>query len=111
MLRAAAHQYQFYEMAHAALAPARAISDAAYFMFRNPFNPFSATPFGKNVAAGAELFERMTRRYGKPVFGLNSTRVGGVAYDVLEEVVWGRPFANLLRFVRPTLPDHESQPK
>jgi poly(3-hydroxybutyrate) depolymerase len=80
-------------------------------MFRNPFNPFSATPFGKNVAAGAELFERMTRRYGKPVFGLASTRVDGVAYDVLEEVVWSRPFANLLRFVRPTLPDHESQPK
>ena len=53
MLRAAAYQYQFYEMAHAALAPARAISDAAYFMFRNPFNPFSATPFGKNMAAGA----------------------------------------------------------
>ena len=43
MLRAAAYQYQFYEMAHAALAPARAISDAAHFMFRNPFNPFSAT--------------------------------------------------------------------
>ena len=111
MLRAAAYQYHFYEMAHAALAPARAVSDAAYFMFRNPFNPFSATPFGKNVAAGAELFERMTRRYGKPVFGLDSTTVDGVAYDVLEEVVWSRPFANLLRFVRPTLPGHEEQPK
>ena len=75
MLRAAAYQYQFYEMTHAALAPARAISDAAYLLFRNPFNPFSATPFGKNMAAGAELFERMTRRYGKPVFGLKTTVV------------------------------------
>jgi poly(3-hydroxybutyrate) depolymerase len=87
------------------------VSDAAYFLFRNPFNPFSATPFGKNVAAGAELFERLTRRYGKPVFGLTSTTVDGVAHDVLEEIVWSRPFANLLRFVRPTLPGHMEQPK
>ena len=111
MLRSNSYQYQFYEMAHAALAPARALSDAAHFMFRNPFNPLSLTPFGKNVAAGAELFERMTRRYGKPVFGLNTTTVDGVTHDVLEEVVWSRPFGNLLHFVRPTLPGHLDQPK
>jgi len=110
MLRANAYQYHFYEMAHAALAPARAISDAAHFVFRNPFNPLSATPFGKNVAAGAELFERMTRRYGKPVFGLNTTHVDGVEHDVFEEIVWMKPFCGLLHFVRPTVPDHESQP-
>src|SRR5277367_1144496 len=106
MLRAAAYQYQFYEMAHAAMAPARAVSDAAHFVFRNPFNPFASTPFGKNVAAGAELFERMTRRYGKPVFGLNTTKVDGVEHEVLEEIVWAKPFCRLLRFVRSTVPDH-----
>jgi poly(3-hydroxybutyrate) depolymerase len=78
------YSYQFYEMAHAALVPARAVSDAAHFVFRNPFNPFSNTAFGKNIAAGAELFERMTRRYGKPVFGLDSVNVDGVEHDVLE---------------------------
>ena len=56
MLLNTAYQYQLYEMAHAALAPARAFSDAAHFLFRNPFNPLSATPFGRNIAAGAELF-------------------------------------------------------
>ena len=104
------YQYQLYEMAHAALGPARAVSDAAYFMFRNPFNPLSATPFGRNIAAGAELFERLTRRYGKPTFGLNSVKVDGVAYEVLEEVVWASPFCNLLHFVRPDVPNHTSQP-
>ena len=34
------YSYQLYEMAHAALAPARAVSDATHFVFRNPFNPF-----------------------------------------------------------------------
>ena len=111
MLRGNSYQYQFYEMAHAAMMPARAWSDAAHFMFRNPLNPLSLTPMGKNIAAGAELFERMTRRYGKPVFGLNTTVVDGVTHDVLEEVVWSRPFGNLLHFVRPTVPGHEEQPK
>jgi poly(3-hydroxybutyrate) depolymerase len=53
----------------------------------------------------------MTRRYGKPVFGLDSITVDGVEHDVLEEIVWTRPFCNLLHFVRPTLAGHEAQPK
>ncbi len=68
------YPYQLYEMAHAALAPARAVSDAASFQFRNPCNPLANMPFGKNVSAGAELFERITRRYGKPTFGLEQDR-------------------------------------
>jgi len=111
MLRNNGYQYHFFEMAHFALAPARAVSDAAHFMFRNPLNPLSMTPVGRNIAAGAELFERMTRRYGKPVFGLDSTFVDGVEHEVLEEIVWAKPFCSLLHFVRPTVPDHENQPK
>jgi poly(3-hydroxybutyrate) depolymerase len=105
------YSYQMYEMAHAALAPARAVSDAANFVFRNPFNPLSATAFGKNIAAGAELFERMTRRYGKPVFGLPSVTVDGAPHEVHEEIVWTRPFCNLLHFAKPTLPGAARQPK
>ena len=37
----------------------------------------SDTPFGRSVAAAAELFERTTRRYGKPEFGITSTEVDG----------------------------------
>src|ERR1700685_3434675 len=105
------YPYHLYEMAHAALAPARAVSDAANFVFRNPFNPLSATAFGKNIAAGAELFERMTRRYGKPAFGLRSVTVDGAPHEVVEEIVWTRPFCNLLHFARPSLPGSVRQPK
>jgi poly(3-hydroxybutyrate) depolymerase len=97
-------------MAHAALAPARAVSDATHFVFRNPWNPFSNTALGKNISAGAELFERMTRRYGKPTFGLREIEIDGVVTPVLEDVVWAKPFCNLLRFVRPEL-DRAHQPK
>jgi poly(3-hydroxybutyrate) depolymerase len=109
MLRS--YSYQLYEMAHAALAPARAASDAARFIYRNPLNPLSRTEFGRAIAAGAELFERVTRRYGKPAFGLDRVEVGGVEHEVLQETVWARPFCNLLRFDRPTVPGGEAQPK
>jgi poly(3-hydroxybutyrate) depolymerase len=90
--------YQMYEIAHAALAPARAVSDASRLVFANPLNPLAHTPFAKNIAAGAELFERMTRRYGKPTFGLHETVVDGQRASVREEKVWRRPFCDLLHF-------------
>ena len=105
------YSYQFYEMAHAAMAPARAVTDATHFVFRNPWNPLANTAIGKNISAVAELFERMTRRYGKPIFGLDEIEVEGVAYPILEDVVWSRPFCNLLHFVRPDFPHAEDQPK
>jgi poly(3-hydroxybutyrate) depolymerase len=103
--------YQLYEMAHVALVPARAVSDATHYIFRNPWNPLASTALGKNISAGAELFERMTRRYGKPTFGLAEIKIDGVVYPILEDVVWTKPFCNLLRFVRPDFPNGAAQPK
>jgi poly(3-hydroxybutyrate) depolymerase len=105
------YPYQFYEMAHAALAPARVVSDAAHLIFSNPWNPFANTYLGKNISAGAELFERLTRRYGKPAFGFDDVQIDGVTYPVLEEIVWSRPFCNLLRFARPDFAGAAKQPK
>jgi poly(3-hydroxybutyrate) depolymerase len=103
--------YQMYEMALAALGPARAFSDASRLALANPFNPLTYTPLGKNIAAGAELFERMTRRYGKPSFGFKKTTVDGVSVPVKEEIVWERPFCHLLHFVREGLKLRAPQPK
>jgi len=92
--------YQLYELNHAALAPWRAVADAARLTFQNPLNPFSDTPFGRSVAAAAELFERTTRRYGKPEFGLTETIVDGERVAVEDEIVWQKPFCSLLHFRR-----------
>ena len=94
------YAYHFFELAQFAMAPARAFSDVARMTFKNPANPLSYTSFGKNLAASAELFERMTRRYGKPAFGLDATQVDGVDVTVTEEVVWERPFCRMLHFKR-----------
>lgn len=92
--------YQLYEMSHVAVQPLRAHADAVKLLYSNPLNPLSRTPFGRSVAAMAELFERATRRYGKPRFELTTTCVGSEAVAVVEEIIWKRPFCNLVHFRR-----------
>ena len=92
--------YHLYELNHAVLAPMRAVADVTKLYFKNPFNPAANTPVGRSIAAACELFERTTRRYGKPEFGLNETVVDGVRVPVREQVVWERPFCRLLHFER-----------
>ncbi len=104
--------YELHEMSHFALAPVRAISDMAQLWLKNPVNLLSYTHLGKNMVATAELFERLTRRYGKPAFGLASTLVAGKRVPVVEKSVWRRPFCNLLRFERQFgAGEGETQPK
>ena len=103
--------YQMFELAHLAVAPARAWSDATRLSFRNPLNPFTHTAFGRNMAAGAELFERLTRKYGKPAFNLDYTTFEGREIPVTENVVWAKPFCRLLHFERHQAPALAKQPR
>ena len=96
----AAPAYWLYEMSQAALNPSRAFADAARLFFKNPANPLSYTAFGKTWPPGCELFERSTRRYGKPEWNINSTVVGGEHVPVHISTVWERPFCRLLHFER-----------
>ncbi len=103
--------YQLYEFNHAALQPARLYADAVRMLYNNPLNPLSHTPLGRSIAAAAELFERGTRRYGKPSFGLKKTVVDWKTVDVNETVVWSRPFCNLIRFQRDVPAGRKADPK
>jgi poly(3-hydroxybutyrate) depolymerase len=96
----AAPAYWLYEMSQAALNPSRAWADAAKLFFRNPANPWSYTTMGKSIAAGMELFERSTRRYGRPEWNINSALVGGERVPVRISPLWSRPFCRLLHFER-----------
>ena len=92
--------YFWYDAAQFWLAPARAATDLTRLMVENPINPLRRTPLAKSISAACELFERTTRRYDKPAFGLASTLVGGERVAVSEEIVWSRPFAQVIRFRR-----------
>jgi poly(3-hydroxybutyrate) depolymerase len=95
-----APMYWLYEMGHAALNPARAFADATRLFYQNPANPLAHTTYGKSVAAAMEVFERSTRRYQKPEWGIESTLVGAERVPVRIETVWERPFCKLLHFER-----------
>jgi hypothetical protein len=85
--------YHWYEATHAMLSPYRAMADATKLALNNPVNPFAHLPMAKQMAAAAELFERATRRYGKPGFNLpdrarrrragGSDRAGGLETALL----------------------------
>ena len=96
----AAPYYWLYEMSQASLNPARALADATRLFYRNPANPMAHTQFGKTMAAAAELFERSTRRYGKPKWNIESTLIGGERVPVHASAVWERPFCRLMHFER-----------
>ena len=103
--------YYWYEAAHLMLSPARAASDVGRLIFNNPANPLTHTPYGRTVSAACELFERTTRRYGKPAFGLNQTSVNGQRVPVTERIVWERPFGRVIAFDRALNFAHRPQPK
>jgi poly(3-hydroxybutyrate) depolymerase len=92
--------YHFHDMQRAALAPLRMAAEATQAAFQNPFFPGSYTKMGRVFAAGAEMIERGTRNFGKPEFGLKSTKIFRETVKVEEEVVLAKPFCKLLHFKR-----------
>jgi poly(3-hydroxybutyrate) depolymerase len=100
--------YQFHELAYLAAAPARAMSELARFWGKTPM--LASTPIGRTIVASAEMFERVTRRYGKPRFDLEKTVVDGRDVAIEETIVWQKPFCQLIRFQR-DLPAGTIQPK
>ncbi len=92
--------YHFYEFNHLALTPFRVLAEVGQSVLRSPFNPASYTFTGRSMAAAFDVFESVTRRYGKPKFGLHSTYINGLPVPVTNEIVWQKPFCRLVRFHR-----------
>ena len=92
--------YHFYDFQHALITPARIAAELTKSIYRNPWNPASHTQAGRNLAAGAELFERVTRRFGQPDWMIDSTTIDGKKVKVTPKPVVDKPFCTLTRFER-----------
>ena len=99
--------YHAYEMTHAALRPYRNMAAATRQVLRAPGNPFADLPSNRALAAACEVFETVTKRYGKPEFGIDQVMVGDTPVPVEEEVTLRLPFGDLLHFKR----DPDALPK
>ncbi len=92
--------YQAYEMTHAALRPYRTMAAATRRMLQAPGNPFTDLPSNRALAAACEVFESVTKRYGKPEFGIDTVMIEGAPVPISEETILELPFGSLLHFVR-----------
>lgn len=94
--------YTLHEVQHAFMAPLSTWAHHSKHWYNHPANPLSYTPIGRQMAASSELLERMTKRYGKPAFGITHTMVGDTEVKIHEKMIEERPFCNLLHFEKIT---------
>ena len=85
-------------MTRAALRPYRGAANATRQMLQATTNPFAMMPANRAMAAACEVFESVTKHYGKPDFGIDEVTVEGstTPVPVTEVNALEMPFGNLL---------------
>ncbi|MGI9305044.1 MAG: polyhydroxyalkanoate depolymerase, partial [Gammaproteobacteria bacterium] len=92
--------YHAYEVSHAMLLPVRQVSIACEAALNHPWSPASYVPGVEHARAACRVFNRITRRLGKPRFGVKRTTIDGLPVAVLKQAVMSLPFCDLRRFKR-----------
>jgi len=92
--------YHAYELTHATMAPLKALSELGQQINSSIYNPLSYTPMGRSMAASFEVFNRMTRRYGKPKWEIDTTIRNGKTVDVEIDIQLCTRFCDLIHFRR-----------
>ena len=92
--------YSLHELAYHSATPFRFGAQLARQFWSSPFNPASDTAVGRTAFASAELFESVTRRYGKPAWGLETVTIDDKPVRTTEQVIWSSPWCRLVRFAR-----------
>jgi poly(3-hydroxybutyrate) depolymerase len=92
--------YALYEAGFYAASPWRMAALAARDFWSSPMNPARETDFARGVYAASDLFANLTKRYGKPAWGIDSVEINGRAVAVQPKVVWSSPWVRLLHFAR-----------
>lgn len=92
--------YSLHEFAYHSATPFRLGAQMARRFWTSPLNPASDTAIGRTAYASAELFESVTRRYGKPAWGLEVVTVNDRPVRTTEQVVWSSPWCRMVRFAR-----------
>jgi poly(3-hydroxybutyrate) depolymerase len=92
--------YSLYESGYYASTPLRFAARLTRDFWSSPLNPASDTDLGRRVYAGADLFANLTRRYGKPEWGINSVEINGHQVRVRTVEEWSSPWCKLTHFAR-----------
>ncbi|MBS0411033.1 MAG: polyhydroxyalkanoate depolymerase [Proteobacteria bacterium] len=92
--------YALHEATYHSATPLRLASQMARDFWSSPFNPAAASRLGRTFYAAADLTTNMTRRYGKPAWGIDTVKVNGHDVRVHMETAWRSPWVKMRRFWR-----------
>ncbi|MDB5429390.1 MAG: polyhydroxyalkanoate depolymerase [Caulobacter sp.] len=92
--------YTLHEATYYAGAPARLAARMTRDFWSSPLNPAAQSPIGRRLYAAADLYANVTRRYGRPAWGIDTVKVNGVDVRVRPTTVWESPWCKLVQFDR-----------
>jgi poly(3-hydroxybutyrate) depolymerase len=92
--------YNAYEVQRSMLAGASAMANFGAELLNNPSNPFAYFGGGPIVASALEVFAHASAPRGKPEFGIDHVVIDGKEVDVVEDIIFRKPFGQLKRFER-----------
>lgn len=92
--------YTLYEAGYYASTPLRFAALANRQFWSSPLNPAADTDLGRSLFAVSDLYANLTRRYGRPAWGIDSVEIDGQPVRVRAVEVWSTPWVKLTHFVR-----------
>lgn len=92
--------YTLHEINRIALSPLTYASSLVAEAFSSPFSPYSYLPYSRRVAARYDLFNRISKEYQKPEWGIDEVEINGESVSVTPEAVITKPFCHLIHFKR-----------
>src|SRR3954471_7866231 len=92
--------YTLYEAGFYASTPMRFAARLTRDFWSSPLNPARDSEMGRRLYASADLFANLTRRYGKPDWGIESVEIDGHPVRVRPTEVWSSPWCKLTHFAR-----------
>ena len=97
--------YTAYELNRRAGAPVVAASELTARALHALPAPLATTPAVRHVRAACDILAKARPTHDRPAFGIDAVRVDGRDVEVVERPTMTTPFATLLHFAKPSVPD------
>jgi poly(3-hydroxybutyrate) depolymerase len=92
--------YTLYEAGFYATTPMRFAARLTRDFWSSPLNPAKDSDLGRRLYANADVFANLTKRYGKPAWGIDSVEIDGTPVRVRITEEWSSPWCKLTHFAR-----------
>ena len=92
--------YTLYEAGYYASTPMRLAARLTRDFWSSPLNPAKDSDLGRRLYANADVFANLTKRYGKPAWGIDSVEIDGTPVRVRATEAWSSPWCKLTHFAR-----------